>query len=319
MFSTGITIIAASYALALALEVSRLFFRSGVRGVVMLACGAAGLAVHTWYLAYRASAVPASPLSSIFDWYLVAAWLLSVAYLYLTYHYPRAVVGLFVLPLVLLLIVAAATLADREPFAREPAWRVWGAIHGVFLLLGTVTVMVGFVAGVMYLIQSSRLKRRRPPLERFRFPSLERLEKVNSRVIVLSAILIAVGFVAGIILRLVAEPRGARLPWSDPVVWSSGIMLCWLIAAAGFNLIYRPARQGRKVAYLTVASFGFLAFALAIFLLVDTEHAPERLENRRSPTSARGAAEEVAVTLTARRPSANRAAVLPAGRGGGGA
>lgn len=318
MFGTGITIIAASYALALALEVSRLFFRSGVRGVVMLACGAAGLAVHTWYLGYRASAVPGAPLSSSFDWYLVASWLLAVAYLYLTYHYPRAVVGLFVLPLVLLLIVAAATLADREPFAREPAWRVWGAIHGVFLLLGTVTVMVGFVAGVMYLIQSSRLKRRRPPLERFRFPSLERLEKVNSRVIVLSAILIAVGFVAGIILRLVAEPRGARLPWSDPVVWSSGMMLCWLIAAAGFNLIYRPARQGRKVAYLTVASFGFLAFALAVFLLVDTEHAPERLEQRRSPTSAR-ASGKLAIVLANERSASCRAAVPRTGCGGGGA
>ncbi len=49
-------------------------------------------------------------------------------------------------------------------------------------------------------------------------------------------------------------------------------MLAWLVAASLFNAAYRPARHGRKVAYLTIASFGFLALALATLLLVDTGH-----------------------------------------------
>ena len=40
-------------------------------------------------------------------------------------------------------------------------------------------------------------------------------------------------------------------------------MLAWLLAAAVFNAVYRPARRGRKVAYLTIASFVFLVIALA--------------------------------------------------------
>jgi len=297
-----ITLFAACYGLAWLLEISRLFFRSGVRTAVMLGCGAAGLVAHTMLLVYRAWQMPGSPLSSSFDWYLVAAWLLAGAYLYLTYHYPHALVGVFILPLVLALVAAAALVADRQPFAPEPAWRVWGAIHGGFLVLGTVTVMVGFVAGIMYLIQSIRLKRRLPPTLGFRFPSLERLEKVNSRVIVLSALLIGVGFIAGIILRVVAEPRALRLPWTDPVVWSSGMMLAWLLVAAVFNQVYRPARQGRKVAYLTVVSFVFLAFALGVFLFVDTEHAPSRVHRRESPSQS-GRLEPGSVRLANREPA----------------
>ena len=57
------------------------------------------------------------------------------------------------LPLALAL-VAAAALADRTPFAPEPASQAWGAIHGIALLLGTLAVMVGFVAGLMYLVQA---------------------------------------------------------------------------------------------------------------------------------------------------------------------
>ena len=285
MSGITITCFAASYAVAWMLEFSRLLFRSGVRGVVMVLFGAAGMLAHTLFLAYRVAEIPTAPLSSSFDWCLVAAWLLAGAYLYLTYQYPRAVIGLFILPLVLALIGAAAMLADRRPLAPEGAWRAWGAIHGVFLLLGTVTVMVGFVAGLMYLIQSMRLKRKLPPMQRFRFPSLERLEKVNSRVILLSALWIALGFLAGIILKLV-DRGGMGLPWSDPVVWSSGLMLAWLVAAAIFNLVYKPARQGRKVAYLTVVSFLFLLLALGVFLLVDSAHAGSRFHGRSARSTA---------------------------------
>ena len=49
---------AASYAVALALEISRLLFRSGVRRLVMLGFAGAGLVAHTAFLYYRASVRP---------------------------------------------------------------------------------------------------------------------------------------------------------------------------------------------------------------------------------------------------------------------
>jgi hypothetical protein len=71
----------ASYGVALALELTRLMFRSGVRGAVMLLFAGAGLAAHTLYLVGQAlDTAPYSlpPLSSWYHWYLLAAWLLAV-------------------------------------------------------------------------------------------------------------------------------------------------------------------------------------------------------------------------------------------------
>jgi ABC-type uncharacterized transport system permease subunit len=270
---TSIFCFAASYTVALALEVSRLFFRSGVRGAVLLAFGAAGFFAHTIYLVYRASA-ESMPLASEFDWYLVAAWLLAAIYIYLTLHFPRTAVGLFTLPLVLMLLAVAARLANRQPFPQTKASQFWGTVHGSFLLLGTVAVLVGFVAGVMHLMQSARLKSKLPAAPGVQLPSLEWLERANSRATVVAALALGAGFVSGLLLNLVnrsAHP-GEALPWNDPMIWSSGLLLAWMLVAAAFSLAYRPARQGRKVAYLTVASFVFLVAVLAVPLVMPTLH-----------------------------------------------
>src|SRR6266567_9541055 len=91
-----------SYAVALTLEISRLFFRMPVRLMVMVGFAALGLILHTLYLAHRA-ATGAMPLSSWHDWYLIAAWVLAAAYVALVASRPQTNVGLFVLPLALLL------------------------------------------------------------------------------------------------------------------------------------------------------------------------------------------------------------------------
>src|SRR5271163_1893453 len=116
-FISGITVFcfAASYFVAWLLELTRLWFRSGVRGAIMLGFAVAGFLAQTLYLGYRAAQSDAAPLSSSFDWYLLAAWMLAGAYLYLTYYYPRAAIGLYLWPLVLGLIAAATWFADRNP------------------------------------------------------------------------------------------------------------------------------------------------------------------------------------------------------------
>ncbi len=271
-FLSGISLLCfgASYAVAWGLELVKLLRRSGVRRLLMLLFVCAGFLAHTLYLGHRAVEYSVTPLSSSFDWCLVAAWLVVAAYLYLSYYYPEAMLGLYMLPLAIVLVVAAA-FADRTPFAAHEALRAWGAVHGISLLAGTLAVMVGFVAGLMYLVQANRLKHKRPPSPGFRLPSLEWLEKVNSRVIILSAILIGLGFLSGIILNQLGR-GGAAVPWSDPVIWSSALMFAWLATAAIFNMFYQPSRRGRKVAYLTLVSFGFLVLSLAMFLLVDSQH-----------------------------------------------
>jgi hypothetical protein len=135
-------------------------------------------------------------------------------------------------------------------------------VHGVALLFGAVMVMLGFVAGVMYLVQSYRLKRKLPSRQGFRLPSLEWLQRVNKQSLYYSAFFIAIGWAAGILLNLI---KGS-FPWTDLVVVTSSVLLLWLAAALLFEYFYKPAGQGRKVAYMTVASFIFLGLVLGFVL-----------------------------------------------------
>jgi ABC-type uncharacterized transport system permease subunit len=263
---------AACYAIALGLEVLGLTSRAAWRRAALIGITAAGVVAHTLYLAYRGVQAGALPASTAAEWLQLAAWVLAAVYLAALFYLPRTPTGLVLLPMVLGLAIGSHW-ASTEPLAPERTFDVWGMFHGIMLLLGTVAVCVGFLAGLMYLVQSYALKHVHSSANGLRLPSLEWLERVNSRTLGLSAVLIALGFLSGVAMSL-AEHRGqpTYVLWTDPVVLSLAAMLLWLIVAEVFRLVYPAARRGRKVAYLTLASFVFLIIALASLMLLDTVH-----------------------------------------------
>lgn len=284
---------AASYTIALVLEVAGLWVRFGWHRAAMLVMAVAGLLAHTLYL-MSLSTKDVAILGSAENWYLVVAWVLAAFYLWVVFASPRSAMGLFVLPLVLA-IIAFAEGASHEPFAEQRASKFWSGLHGTLMMLATVTVCVGFAAGLMYLIQSWRLKHKLPASPRFRLPSLEWLERTNSRSLGISAVLVAGGFLSGIVLSRIRHGGEAdyRL-LADPVVLSLLVMLVWLVAAELFRLWYPAARTGRKVAYLTLASFGFLVITLITFTATDIHGTPRANATRR---------DEAAPSATADLPS----------------
>lgn len=265
---------AASYAVALACEASRLLFRSGVRGAVMVGFAAAGLIAHTAFLFWRAATEAAIPLSSPFDWYLLAAWVLAAGSLGLTLTTPRTPIGLFTLPVVLALI-GAATLSSREPFPQSPATQVWGVIHGSFNLAASLAVAAGAIAAVMWLFQAGRLARKQAPMRGFRMPSLERLFDTTVHAMTVAAWTAAAGFTSGIVLNAVNKRRGLleTVPWTDPVVLRMAMLVAWLVIAA---LIARAVRRrpggARMIVWLSLVSFAVLTGSIVWGLFGDTRH-----------------------------------------------
>jgi hypothetical protein len=49
-------------------------------------------------------------------------------------------------------------------------------------------------------------------------------------------------------------------------------MFSWLLVSAAIGMAYRPAREGRRVAYHTLVSFVFLVIVLALVLSGLTRH-----------------------------------------------
>ena len=227
---------AAGYALALALELLGFRRRFVWRPVALRVLALYALLAHTIHLIKNATTNSALPISTA-DWLLWAAWLIAIVYFAALFYLPRSPTGIVLLPIALGLMLSSHW-ANTEPLASGQSLHIWGMVHGLMLLAGTVTVCIGFLAGLMYLAQSYLLKHARSSANGLRLPSLEWLERVNSRTLALSALLI--------------------------------------VAAEVFRLVYPAARQGRKVAYLTLASFVFLVIALTSFTLLDTVHGPNR-------------------------------------------
>jgi ABC-type uncharacterized transport system permease subunit len=217
---------------------------------------------------------------------LLAAWVLAIIYFAALFYLPRTAVGVILLPIVLGL-VASSLWASAEPFAPERSFYVWSMFHGIVLLLGAVAVCIGFLAGLMYVLQSYALKHVHSATNTLRLPSLEWLEHINSRALGISAVLIGLGFISGIVMAIAAH-RGesAYQLWTDPVVLSLAAMLTWLVGAEIFRFVYPAARRGRKVAYLTLASFVFLVIAIASFMLLDNVHRKNSPSTKASQESA---------------------------------
>jgi len=159
-------------------------------------------------------------------------------------------------------------VVSREAFTASQAKTAWNMVHGSALLFGTISVALGFVFGVAYLIHARRLKQKLPQSRLFRLPPLEWLQKASERALMISVGLLAIGLVSGVLVNFIQTQKykGANplIAWSDPIVWTSSILFVWLFASAVFSMVYRPARQGRKVAYLVIASFLFLLLELVL-------------------------------------------------------
>ena len=299
---------AASYAVALACEGSRLLFRSGIRGAVMVGFAAAGVLAHTLFLGWRAANESAVPLSSAYDWYLLAAWLLACGSLWLTVANPRTPTGLFMLPLVLSLI-GAAEMSSRAPFPQSPATQVWGAIHGSFNLAASVAVAFGAIAGMMWLIQAGRLARKQAPAQGFRMPSLEKLARFTGRSATIAAWAAAAGFASGIVLNAVNRQQGLleSIPWNDPVILRMGVLVAWLVTAALLDRAASRRPDGpRTIALLSLVSLGVLTLSILWGLFGASRHGVPPRQTGPRPMPAAGQ-----VMLTVALPTA------PAPRPGG--
>src|SRR5262249_44831018 len=133
-------------------------------------------------------------------WMLLLAWVLAIFYVYGSVHHRKLAWGVFVLPLVLGLVGLGVALGGPPPNTDPAAGRddsLLPLLHGVLLLLATVGVCVGFLASLMYLFQSYRLKAKLPPGKGLQLLSLERLEAMNRRAITLAFPLLTAGVLLG--------------------------------------------------------------------------------------------------------------------------
>lgn len=274
-----LTCFSLSYLVVLILESTRLLWRMKYRMLavwLMLGLGLFTHAVYLWNLGQRELQELGSNglLSSWHDWSLLAAFGLALIYTSLLWKRPETAVGTFIIPLILLLIGLSWSVAAAKPFPRSTTVSIWGIVHGSSLLIGTMVVSLGFAFGLMYLVHAHQLKQKRRKPSAFRLPSLEYLQSLNRSCLYVSTILLALGFLSGIILNLNLK---GKVGWTEGGVLVSLLLIAWLVSAIWIDRFYHRGGPGRRVAYLTMINFCFLVSAL--LAVVATPHGREPSEN----------------------------------------
>jgi len=251
----------ASYIVALGLEGVRLVKQTTINRLFMLAFAFAGLAAHTGYLIIRSQQSGLPPLlSSSHDWMLVLAWISVLFYLVLTALDRDLLIGLFLLPLVLILIGSAYFISDSPNTAMDSE-REWKMLHASLLVLGIAGVIMGIVLSMMYLFQHNRLKQKHTMKGGLKLPNLERLARMNWWAIVLAVPTLTLGMATGVGLGWHSRSGETPISFQDPVILGNGV--AWLVMIVFFVWLLTTKRPtGKQVAWLTVWASGFLLVTL---------------------------------------------------------
>ncbi len=273
----------ASYLVAFFFEIARLYRSRTLMALLSWCFVAAGLLAHTTYLINRSAETNLPPLlSSSHDWLLVLAWVAIVFYMFLSYVERANFLGVFVLPLVLILVGTSRFVSNEAnvmfsgqrvgKFAVEAAIRNWTMIHATSLLFGIVGVLLGFVLSMMYLFQHRRLKSQLSATSRFPLPNLEKLGSLNWWTVIISVPLLTIGMVTGIILGFLSRQGPAAISFTNPNIII--VLFAWLGMVAFYLWLLKTRHPlGKQVAWMTAWAFGFLLLTIIGLQLLTGEGA----------------------------------------------
>lgn len=254
-----------SYIVVMLLEYSRLVFTLRSRSLWLIGAMSIGWITHTMFLFDRLgfTANTQGLLSSWFQWALLVAWGVASIYLGLLLRRPDNAFGTFMLPLLLASIALALSLRDAQPFERDTTINLWRTIHAISLLVGTMIIVFGMATGLMYVVQSYRLKHKVKARQAFRLPSLEYLQSLNRLCLFISFAMLALGLVSGIVLNV---NRAGHIDWFSSGIVFTFALCAWSLIAVIIEITAYRAFGGKRTAYLTIANFLFLAIALALVM-----------------------------------------------------
>ncbi len=276
-----------SYLVVFVVEAARFAVKIPGRQLVLIGMMSAGLVAHSIFLFYQFS-LPLNDnpqpqlLSNWFQWSVLGAWGLALACLILMVRNPQGSVGLFLIPMVLGLIGMASLVRDAAAFERETTITIWRGIHGVSLLVGTISICLGLAFGLMYLVQSFRLKSKLRASKRFRLPPLEFLQSMNRLSIFASASGLGIGMLSGVVLNF---NREGQIAWFSSSIVFTCALFAWSLVATGMELSSSGSLGGRRSAYLVIANFVFLMIVLG-FVLFSSHGQPTPTSQPREPSEA---------------------------------
>ena len=187
--------------------------------------------------------------------------LLALAYLYVEMTTDERAMGVFILPL----LVALQTIPAISPGVEERAAVLQGPLFGLHvssLLFAYASFALACVIGITYVLLFKEIKAKHLGFFYARLPSLQVLDSMNQRAIVVGWIFLTIGMVIGVVwagqaqATAPSDPRVQAMSLQDPKIFVA--LVSWGVYSFQAFAARRMGWGGRKLAYLSAVGFAIV-------------------------------------------------------------
>jgi cytochrome c-type biogenesis protein CcsB len=230
---------------------------------------AIGFVLHTINIIIRYVKGGHLPVTNLHEASSFFTWCIVLLFFVLEFKYKIDLLGAFIMPIVLVLMLSSSMLPRGIEPALNPVLKsYWLGIHTTLAFLGDAAFAMACGVGIMYLIQERYLKSKHLSSLFQRLPSIQVLDEINYRLITLGFPLLTLAIITGVIWANTAW--GTYWRWDPKEVWS---LITWIIYALVLHLRLSIGWRGKKAAILSIIGFCIVIFTFfGVTLLLKGKH-----------------------------------------------
>ena len=217
------------------------------------------LGAHLAFLLLESPPAGEFPLADMSQILSISSFGIGIAFLLASYRINVTILGAFVAPLSLMLFLASGLGSSYAPVSSGMQSAML-SLHIGANVLGLVAFALAVVAGLAYVLQERLLRRRQLSGISQRLPSLDVLDTMGLRAVLVGFPLLTFGMVTGTFWLL-------RSGGSEFYVSQALGLVAWAIFAGVIVLRVAAGWQGRKAALGTMTGFAFTLLVLAAYAL----------------------------------------------------
>ena len=235
-----------------------------------------GVLSHTFVIGMQTMEVRHVPFANPSRAVSTFVWLLTLSYLYLEVTTDERAMGVFILPIIVglqVIPVLSPGVENRDPVLDSP----WFWVHVSSLLFAYASFGLAGVLGLTYVLQFKEIKKKHLGYFYTRLPSLQILDRMNSRATVTGWAFLTLGLIVGVVWTFEAKelaPANSNLQnidLYDPKVLFA--VLAW--ALYSFAVLARGTMgwTGRRAAWLSAVGFVVVQLNLVfVSYFVESSH-----------------------------------------------
>jgi ABC-type transport system involved in cytochrome c biogenesis permease subunit len=231
---------------------------------------------HTFVIGMQTMEVRHVPFANPSRMVSTFVWLLTLSYLYLELATDERAMGVFVLPFIIglqMIPVLYPGMESKDPVLDSP----WFWVHVSSLLFAYASFALAGVLGVTYMLQFKEIKKKHLGYLYTRLPSLQILDRMNSRATTIGWVFLTAGVIVGVVWTAQARPLAPEnsnlqaMSIEDPKILFA--TLTWAVYSFAVFARRTMGWNGRRAAWLS--AFGYVIVLLnflAISYFVQTSH-----------------------------------------------